>query len=866
MGAQLSAATRELTSVIVSVLDRHPAYRASLIATLRRYQSDADIPASQALQWTSEKLCKDLFDPLLMQQPFTDALQTCTQATDSALPGLDKSALSSCIGRAAMLVLEELKLDLAVHARLFECAADGRLERVRKLEPFVDMDYADAQGATVVMLAAHYGHSALVAYLLTLQPPPALDAQDQYGWTALMHASRNGHLSCVRLLTAHGASVGILNASRCSALMCAADSGHFAVVRHLLTLHAEVDAVSRSGDTALLQAARGGHLSILKALVAAGANVSHVGRKQQSAVHIAASQARWDIVEYVVSEGAAVDGVDDEGRSICHYEVKPAIAQPLDATLRSSLGGSNGGQLAAAIQRGIVGRFNRTIQRSVQPVVAHNKLSPFHRQQLSNGHMQQPHSTRTPSPLAHHDSVSAAEDDEREEGEVRTQRAAANARLTHKMRVGRAKSALDGGAAVVAVNDEVRRRRRHVRKQQRVNNRAAKSRSCDDELNLSVGTVVQGEDDEDEPSSSGIIAHTATAVLSSASSLAHNASLGRFGAVADNSQSLSAPASPDLDLDRDIDDDAQLLAHNNSQAQSPSAVRLVSQQRPAVSPIATSPVSERGRSSMARPVNPTPRQAAHHTKGHSGQSDAAHEEEKGEQRVHQPHTTHANGQSEYRSHRRHRSISTSPSQPPPHRARPSTQSRLTALRQATFLPTSSAARALRQATEDAEDNDERESGEDRWSDNRHLQQLGDKAPAADDIRTRRGSHHSNHQSPLPLDSWAADSGGRRHDISSSSESDSASHPSSSFDSSSSSSDSDSSNSSSSSPRRSPVRPLHSRSSTNPFKSVFSSRSHSSGFIIPQHCPLSTPCQHRLHRLPPPHRHSHNETLHPPLLL
>ena len=165
--------------------------------------------------------------------------------------------------------------------------------------------------------------------------------------------------------------------------MCSADNGHFSVVVHLLALKADPSLQSRSGDTALLQATKGGHLSVVKALVRAGADVNHVGhRTQQSAVRLAAAQARWDLVEYLVSEGAAVDGVDAEGRSLCHYEVPPAL--------------HGGGALAAAVQRGIVSRFNKLIQRPMARLRGpHRPLSAFHRERLQNAEQ------RSAAPAAH---------------------------------------------------------------------------------------------------------------------------------------------------------------------------------------------------------------------------------------------------------------------------------------------------------------------------------------------------------------------------------------------------------------------------------------------------------------------------------
>ena len=350
MGGQLSAPTREVTGLLVRVLDANAVYRGELVVTLRKYLSDADISEAQALQWTGEKLLKDLFDPHHL--PSLSAAFASAASASPLLSSLDPSHLRSCVGRGCVLVLEELKLDLEVHARLFDCAAVGRVEGVRKLVGFVDFDYTDAAGATVLMVAAHHGHSDVVEFLLHLHPPPLLDAQDAYGWSALMHAARHGHLPVVRQLTAHSASVHLVNSSNCDALMCAADQGHFAIVQLLLALHASPGVISRSGDSALLLATKGGHLSVVKALVAAGADVNHIGaRHQQSALRLAAAQGRWDLVEYLVSQGGSVDGVDAEGRSVCHWEVIPSL--------------HGGGALAAAVQRGIVSRFNTLIRRPV---------------------------------------------------------------------------------------------------------------------------------------------------------------------------------------------------------------------------------------------------------------------------------------------------------------------------------------------------------------------------------------------------------------------------------------------------------------------------------------------------------------------
>ena len=264
MGSALSLPTREVVGVLVGSLDECPGYRRELVWTLRRYQGDVDISPSQALQWTSEKFIKDLLDPLHL--PHLHSSFTSKVRHSALLSSLDSSALTLCVGRAAMLVLEELKLDVAVHGRLFDLTAKGRVEAVKRLSGFVDFDYADARGWTALMVAAQSGQEGMVDFFLSLHPPPSVDAVDEKGWTALMISCRYGHLHIVRALTAPpiNAQVDLVNSSNATALMAACEGGHFAIVVHLLSHSASPHTVSRTGDSALLLATKGGHLSIVK--------------------------------------------------------------------------------------------------------------------------------------------------------------------------------------------------------------------------------------------------------------------------------------------------------------------------------------------------------------------------------------------------------------------------------------------------------------------------------------------------------------------------------------------------------------------------------------------------------------------------
>ena len=54
-------------------------------------------------------------------------------------------------------------------------------------------------GRTPVMIAADYGQSAIIEYLMT-KPGVALDTTDKHGITPLLAAIFEGHTQCVKIL------------------------------------------------------------------------------------------------------------------------------------------------------------------------------------------------------------------------------------------------------------------------------------------------------------------------------------------------------------------------------------------------------------------------------------------------------------------------------------------------------------------------------------------------------------------------------------------------------------------------------------------------------------------------------------------
>jgi ankyrin repeat protein len=91
-----------------------------------------------------------------------------------------------------------------------------------------DLNIKTKTGWTLLMLAAHYGHTEIAQELLNAGANP--DAQsNEEGWTALMQTAHNGHTDIAKLLMKAGANPDVQNSDGWTAFMIAAHCGHISV-------------------------------------------------------------------------------------------------------------------------------------------------------------------------------------------------------------------------------------------------------------------------------------------------------------------------------------------------------------------------------------------------------------------------------------------------------------------------------------------------------------------------------------------------------------------------------------------------------------------------------------------------------------
>lgn len=260
------------------------------------------------------------------------------------------------------------------HVRLLDCASKGIVEKLRKIESFVDFNYQNEHGSTALMIACHENHIEMVAYLLSLHVNANL--QDSLGWTALMFCARDGHNELVDLLLndEYDTDIDITAQNGINALMCAADAGHFKIAQTLVDRGADVNACTNAGDTALLHSCHGGHTNIVRLLLNANADVNVTGKHLCSPALLAARFGFYEILSQLVQFGGDLGAQDDQGRTVCDFELD--------------------GQIGAAIQRGIVARFNKFI---IKPT-----FGPWHGVRRSTGVSDESHTGSTASsPMPH---------------------------------------------------------------------------------------------------------------------------------------------------------------------------------------------------------------------------------------------------------------------------------------------------------------------------------------------------------------------------------------------------------------------------------------------------------------------------------
>lgn len=179
-----------------------------------------------------------------------------------------------------------------------DALSSARLGDTRQLSALLarglDPNTVDAQGNSLLILAAREGYVDTVASLLPYRPK--LGWRNLIGDSALMLAVLKGHEAVVDLLLEAGAP---LEHDGWAPLHYAAFEGRLSILDKLLARGATIDALTPNRATALMLAARNGHIQVVRRLLGAGADPTLQNDRGLTAAQWARAQGNTDIADLI---------------------------------------------------------------------------------------------------------------------------------------------------------------------------------------------------------------------------------------------------------------------------------------------------------------------------------------------------------------------------------------------------------------------------------------------------------------------------------------------------------------------------------------------------------------------------------------
>lgn len=179
---------------------------------------------------------------------------------------------------------------------------------------------------TELMIAAHFGHIAVVEYLLRSGGNVECEERTSRR-TPLMYAAESGHTDATVILLDHGARLVSKDSNGMNALLFAASRGRRDTTELLLRKGTDIESKDRSAKTALSMATEGGHLATVELLVESNADIETRDNTDKTPLIYAAAAARSDVMTYLIARGANVSAMDCERKGTLHHAIVSADSE-----------------------------------------------------------------------------------------------------------------------------------------------------------------------------------------------------------------------------------------------------------------------------------------------------------------------------------------------------------------------------------------------------------------------------------------------------------------------------------------------------------------------------------------------------------
>lgn len=180
-------------------------------------------------------------------------------------------------------------------------------------EQQIDVNSADAQNQTSLMLGAKNGHRRVVELLL--ERNAETNCTDQFNEIAAMQAAKNGHEDIVVIFLERNAWTKPKNKTFGPALILAAGSGQGAVVKILLDRGINKEFKNEAGRTALAWAANRGNPDIVKLLLEYDADIEAKDKEGLTPLMHAVKGNHKNTVAFLLDHNAVVEAKNNAGRS-----------------------------------------------------------------------------------------------------------------------------------------------------------------------------------------------------------------------------------------------------------------------------------------------------------------------------------------------------------------------------------------------------------------------------------------------------------------------------------------------------------------------------------------------------------------------